>query len=941
MEFRILGSLEAEADGDRLTLSGPSVRKALALLLLDANRVVPLSRLVDGLWDEDAPDAAVKQARNAVGRLRRVLAVGGTPETIVTDGAGYRILVARGALDAELFETEVTRARRAASEGRIDVAAGLLREALGLWRGPFLAGMRGRVIEEAAAAWTERRDAVTEMYYDYQLESGHHHEVVAELSEFASGHPLRERPAGQLMLALYRCGRQADALAHYDRTRRLLADELGVDPGTELRLLHQRMLRADAALLTTGQRSAHGSGLSEPAVHQVPRQLPAAVADFTGRATELAALTGILDEAGVGAPGTVVISAIGGTAGIGKTALALYWAHQVAGRFGDGQLYVNLRGFAPSGAPLTPPEAVRGFLAALGVPPERIPSGPDARAALYRSMLAERKMLIVLDNARDEHQVRPLLPASPASLVIVTSRNQLAGLAAADGARLVTLDILSHDEAVELLTVRIGAHRAAAEPGAVDEIAALCAGLPLALAVAAARATARPRFPLMRLAAELRGAADRTDVLDALDAGDPAINVRAVFSWSYRQLSTAAARMFRLLGLHPGPDISIRAAASLAAVDEPQARRLLHELARDCLITEHAPGRYAFHDLLRAYATDKGRECDSESDRDAAVGRVLDHYLHTAGRACLLLRPAREPIALTPPRPGTCPEQPGDHQQALAWFEAEHHVLLAAVTLAADIGADSHAWQLPWAMTDYLYRRGSAHERVAIMGSALAAATRQDDALGQAMSLCRLGNAYVHTGDYDQARAHLERGLSLFQRLNDRRGEAAVQQSLSALAEAQGRYADGLTHAEQAVRLHRAIGHQAGEAEMLNGVAWFHVLLGDYQRARAFCEQSLALIAKLGGCHFEGFVWDTLGYAELHLGNFAQAATYFEFALDLCQEDGNRSAEAEILTHIGDARHASGELPRARQAWQEALAIYDDIQHPYAEKVRAKLRVSD
>jgi transcriptional regulator with XRE-family HTH domain len=394
-------------------------------------------------------------------------------------------------------------------------------------------------------------------------------------------------------------------------TQEQLAELLGVDRITVYRWEHgdseplpwmrpklARALKVSAGrleeLLAVGSRARLGG-----VVPQVPRQLPAAVADFTGRAAELQTLSRMLDEAGAGVPGTVVISAIGGTAGVGKTALALYWAHRAAGRFADGQLYVNLRGFDPSGAPATPAEAIRRFLDALAVPPERIPPDPEAQAGLYRSLLADRKMLVVLDNARDEQQVRPLLPASPGSLVLVTSRNQLAGLAAAERARLLTVDVLAHDESVQLLTDRLGARRAAAEPEAVDEIARLCAHLPLALTVAAARAAVRPGFPIASLAADLRDTAGR---LDALDSGDPGASVRAVFSWSYQQLSAEAARMFRLLGLHPGPDISVPAAASLAAVEKPEARRLLRELARGCLIAEHIPGRYAFHDLLRAYA---------------------------------------------------------------------------------------------------------------------------------------------------------------------------------------------------------------------------------------------------------------------------------------------------------------------------------------------------
>jgi transcriptional regulator with XRE-family HTH domain len=375
-----------------------------------------------------------------------------------------------------------------------------------------------------------------------------------------------------------------------------------------------------------------GTGPASPASAEVPHQLPAAVADFTGRATEVAALTQIVENAGGGGPGTVLISAIGGTAGVGKTALALHWAHQVAGRFGDGQLYMNLRGFGPSGTPATASGAIGGLLDALGIQPERIPTSPEAQAGLYRSLLSDKQMLLVLDNALDEQQVRPLLPAGAGSLVIITSRNQLSGLAAANGARLLTLDVLTHAEAVQVLTVRLGTGRAAAEPALVDEIADLCACLPLALAVTAARAAARPGFPLSALAAELRDPAGR---LDALDAGDPAASVRAVFSWSYQQLSSDTARMFRLLGLHPGPDVSIPAAASLAGTSQSEARRMLGELTRGCLIAEHAPGRYGFHDLLRAYAADQAGAHDSQAECAAATGRVLGcipaHYRHCDG----------------------------------------------------------------------------------------------------------------------------------------------------------------------------------------------------------------------------------------------------------------------------------------------------------------------
>jgi tetratricopeptide (TPR) repeat protein/DNA-binding XRE family transcriptional regulator len=687
-----------------------------------------------------------------------------------------------------------------------------------------------------------------------------------------------------------------------------------------------------------GSRRADGRAAELDASAQqqtvVPRQLPAAVTHFTGRAAELAALTGLLEQAGAQPAGTVVISAVGGTAGVGKTALAVHWAHQVAGRFGDGQLYVNLRGFDPSSIPAAPEAAIRGFLDALGVPPGRIPPGPQAQAGLYRSLLADKRMLILADNARDEQQVRPLLPASPASLVLVTSRSQLGGLGAAEGARLISLDVLTHGEAVQLLAARLGTTRAAAEPAAVDQIARLCAHLPLALAVAAARAAARPGFPLAALATELADAAGR---LDALDAGDPGSSVRAVFSWSYRQLTSDAARMFRLLGIHPGPDITVPAAASLAAIAEPGARLLLRGLARAHLVREYVPGRYAFHDLLRAYAAEQAHHTDSDTGRREATGRVLDHYLHTAARAALLLYPAQEPVVLAPPRPGTGAGQPADRRQAHTWFEAEHHVLLAAATLAVGSGFDTHAWQLPWAMASFLRTRGHWQEWAATQRIALAAATRLDDTAAQAVSGRLLAMACTNLGDHDQARGHYASSLTLYQRLGDRLGQAKIQQSLGFLAGRQGRYADALDHAEQALRLYQAIGDKANEAEALNNIGWYHGLLGDYQQARAFCRQALTLSAQTGHRKIEGNAWDSLGYAEHHLGNLAEAAACYQRALSTKREVGDRFDEADTFTHLGDTRHAAGELAQARDAWQQALAILEDLQHPDAGQVRAKL----
>jgi len=461
----------------------------------------------------------------------------------------------------------------------------------------------------------------------------------------------------------------------------------------------------------------------------------------------------------------------------------------------------------------------------------------------------------------------------------------------------------------------------------------LGAGLPLAVGGAGARPPPRPAFPLAALATELRDA----DRLDALDAGDPSASVPAVFSWSYRQLSTGAARMFRLLGLHPGPDIGVPAAASLAGASQPEARRLLRELARGCLVSEHVPARYACHDLLRAYAGALARDSDSECERHDAVGRVLDHYLHTASRGAFLIRRVREPIALAPPSPAVVPEQLAGSGQALVWFEAEYRVLLAAVALADGARFDRHAWQLPWAMVPYQTARGHYQDQTAIQRTALDAATRLGDTTGRAVSSRLLAIAWTECGDYVQARGYFTTGLELYRRLGDHLGEAIAHQNLGKLADRQGDHADALGHDTQALLLYQAIGNKAATAETLNCVGWDYAHLGDYQQARSFCRQALALNAEADHHGSDGSVWDSLGYAEHHLGNYAEAASCYQRALSIFRASGSRFDEADVLTHLGDTHRASGRPRQAREAWRQALAIFDDIGHPAAGHVRAKL----
>jgi DNA-binding SARP family transcriptional activator/tetratricopeptide (TPR) repeat protein len=928
-EFCLLGPLLVRRGSAALPVPSGKQRAVLAALLLSADRAVSVDELTEVLWGAAPPPSARVSVQNHVMRLRKAL---GASARIRTQPHGYEIRLDDSHLDVSRFEAHLAAARAAARDSFWDTAAEQARAGLALWRGEPLADVESELLATRdIPRLAELRLQAMEVRLDADLHLQRHAEVTTEVQGLAEAHPLRERLHGLLMRALYQDGRQAEALAAYARARQLLVDELGTEPGAGLRELHRKILDGDPAL----DPPLHGPGAPGFLAPPVPRQLPTAVPGFAGRAAELAALIRILDEVSVESPGTVVISAIGGTAGVGKTALALHWAHQIAARFPDGQLYVNLRGFDPTGVPMAAAEALRGFLDALSVPPDRIPAQPEARAGLYRSLLADRRMLIVLDNARDEQQVRPLLPASPASLVIVTSRNQLAGLAAADRARLLTLDVLSHGEAVHMLTARIGADRVAVEPGAAAEIAALCGRLPLALAVAAARSEARPDFPLTAVAAELR---DRTGRLDALDTGDPAASVRAVFSWSYQQLSADAARMFRLLGLHPGPDVSPAAAASLAAADEPEARRLVAELNRAHLVAEHIPGRYALHDLMRTYAADQARNTDSQPERAAAVGRVLDHYLHTARHGAVVLFPSHGSIPLAPPSPGIAPERFSGYDQALAWFEAEYDVLLAAVALAIEAGLDSHAWQIPWTMMPFQATRGRDLESSTVIRRLAAAAAIRDDA-----SIIASGarDAAGTLGDYQQVPEYFANSLTLYQQLGNRRGEAVYLIGLAALAEYQGQYAEALHHAEQAAGLYRDIGDKAGEAELRNDVGRYHALVGNYQQAREFCRQALALNADYGSRHLEGNIWNSLGYTEYCAGDFGEAAACCEHALNIFRTVGDRWGEADTLINLGDIGRAAGELRRAREAWQQALDILDDLQHPDAAKLRAKLADRD
>ncbi len=620
---------------------------------------------------------------------------------------------------------------------------------------------------------------------------------------------------------------------------------------------------------------------------------------------------------------------------MGKTTLAVHWAHRVKDRFPDGQLYVNLRGFDPGTIALTPAEALHGFLIALGVAIERIPTSLDGRAGLYRGWLAGRRMLVVLDNARDADQIRPLLPAGTDSLVLVTSRDQLPGLVATEAAQPLSLDLLEANEARDLLAGRLGVDRVSAQPVPVNEIVALCSGLPLALAIVAARATTHPTFRLAALANELRAAHDR---LDAFASTDQATDMRAVFSWSYQTLSPAAARLFRLLGNHPGPDIAAPATASLAGVPVGPARQLLTELTRAHLLTEHVHGRYAFHDLLRAYSSELARAHDVIDEQRLATLRLLDHYLHTAHAAALLLATHRDPLTISAPQAGATPQVHADYTEAMAWCDAERTVLTRLIRHAADAGLAVHAWQLAWSTADYMYRRAQWHDWADAQSTALQAALRQSDLVGQAHTHGELGHAYAQLRRFDDARGHLRHALRLFDQLHDDSGAGDVLLDIAFVNGLQDGHAEALRYSEMAFDRHRADnGRLIKQVRALANMAWYQALLGDHETARAHCLQALPLFEKLGYPLGEAAVSDTLGYIHHQLGQPDDAITWYERAIGHYRLAGQRHGESGSLIRLGETHHTAGRPEHAREAWLLALDILDQLGSPEAADVRARL----
>ena len=764
-------------------------------------------------------------------------------------------------------------------------------------------------------------------------------------------------------------------LAVYAQAREAIADQLGADPGPDLRQLHLRLLAGDPPppAVSPAVNARSTTAAVQPSV---PRQLPGGVRPFAGRTAELRLLSGLLEEAACDG-GSVLISAIGGTAGVGKTTLALHWAHQVADRFPDGQLYVNLRGYDLE-QPMPAADALAGFLRALGVPGPDIPPGTEERAARYRSLLAGRRVLVLLDNAAEVEQVRSLLPGTPGSVAVVTSRDALAGLVAREGAQRLDVDLLPLADAVSLLRTLIG-ERAAADPAAAAGLAERCCRLPLALRVAAELAAARPGAPVSELVAEL---ADRQRRLDLLEAGaDPRTAVRAVFSWSCRHLDPGAVRTFRLVGLNPGADLDPYAAAALTGSTVAEADQVLGQLARAHLIHTTGLGRYGMHDLLRAYAAGQATAHDGLAGQQAALTALFDHYLHTAAVAMDSLYPAERHRRPRIARPESPVPSLADPAAARAWLDTERDNLVAVATYTAACGWLGHTTRLAAILARYLDTGGHYPEAITIHSCACRAARDAGDQAAEAQALSWFGGIDWRQGRYPESAGNLRLALALFREIGDRTGEASVLGNLGIVDFQQGRYPQAAGHHRQALALFRETGNRTGEARTLNNLGDVELRQGRYPQAAGHHRQALALCREFGDRLGEAHVLASLGIADWRQGCYPQAADHLRQALALFRETGDRAGEADVLNNLGEVllatgqpghartrhaaalglasqtgdkyqqarahhglgsvHHADDDPGQARGQWEQALTLYASLGTPEANDVRAQLGIAN
>ncbi|MGW5054879.1 BTAD domain-containing putative transcriptional regulator [Actinokineospora sp. NPDC004072] len=880
----VLGPVEAVGPAGRAELHGARQRAVLGVLALHAGTVLSATRLVDVLWGDRPPRTAVKTLHSHVARLRTALTAAGFGGVLVTRDPGYALDIDPDAVDAHRFAALVRAARGHTPER----AAPLLREAIGLWRGePFadtpLAGWGGHAVADLA----EQRLTAVEDLWEAELRLGGHDEAARELPRLLAGHPLRERMAGLAMLALHRCGRHAEALAVFDRVRRDLAEEYGADPGPDLAALHTAILRRDPALA------------AEPAYGAAPAQLPAPVGYFTGRAAEL----GALDDVVAGAERPVVV--ITGAAGMGKTALAVQWAHRVAACFPDGQLYVDL---AATG------DALTHLLRSLDVPDDRVPADPAERAALYRSLLRARRCLVLVDNAARVDEVLPLVPGAGSSALVVTSRATLAALGTRHAVRPVAVDALDHADSLALLTRVLGEARVRQEPVAAARLARLCGGMPLALRIIAARLLGAPATTLAATADEL-ATAGRLDGL-AVD-GDPR-TVGAVLASAYRPLPAAQAAMFRMVGLVPGPTVTPGAGAALCGIGVAEAAGALAALAGGHLLAPVGPERYRAHDLTREFAAERVRAEVPAEERAAAVDRLLDWYLVVAAAANAVIDPRRDAVE---PRPRFRPDRlpfPDDRHAALAFLNGERDNVLPVVRLALAHGRPDAAWQLTYLLTSYHDATGHWHLRTRVC--AVAAEAAAGDPRAEAETLRGLGVAYFMTRRFADALATNRAALRAAQAAGDAAGEGHVLNNIAnALAELR-RFDEAVVAHERAVATCAAAGNALGRALAQRNLGHTYVRMGRAESSLGPLTDALGTFAELGHDRLVAATLDTIGEARLQLGEHAGALAAVERAIAISRELGDRWLEWECLLDAGRVHLDRGAPDPAAEHFAAALA---------------------
>jgi tetratricopeptide (TPR) repeat protein len=899
VEFRVLGPVEAHTSGQLVDLGRPQQRLVLAVLLVDAGRPVSTETLIDRVWDS-APDGARRTLQVHITRLRRLLAetstTVGSPAALTRRSGGYLLDIDLDRVDVHRFRRLVNQARQGECPEAERVT--LLGQALELWRGQPLADLPGEWATRVRHGWQDQYLETVVAWAQACLQVGDPGTVLPRLSEQVAEHPLVESLVAAYLRALYAAGRPADALGCYSAMRHRLADELGTDPGPELQQLHRQILTSDPVLTSP-------SAIAPVGPTPVPRQLPAPPQLFTGRVAELADLDHIHDAS------TVVVTAIDGMAGIGKTALAVHAAHRIADRYPDGQLFLDLHGHTQDVEPIEPAEALDHLLRALGIPGAQIPTDLHQRAALYRTRLADQRMLIVLDNAAAEPQVAPLLPGAPGCLVLVTSRHRLSGL---DHTHTLSLDTLPAPDAITLFIQTAGEDRRAGQPPELlAELVQLCGRLPLALRIAAARLRAHSAWGLSDLVERLR---DQQNRLGELEAGQR--NVTAALDVSYQHLSSDQQQAYRLLGLHPGPEFDAYAAAALLDSTLPHARRMLDHLLEAHLLQEPMPGRHRFHDLIRAHAH---AAYPTDPPQGAALERLFGYYRHTASAAMDAAYPyEREDRPEVPPAGTPSPDLP-DTTAGLGWLDIELPNLLAVARYATEPAHPTYILDLSTILHRHLRTRGRYHDAEALHQQALTTARATGDQTDELAALVGLGAIHRLLGRHAQAADYYRQALHLARTISNRTGEMNALHGLGEIHRLQGRYTQAADHYRQALHLARTIGNRAGEMNALHGLGEIHRPQGRLTQAADNYRQALQL-ARTAGHHIgELDALSVLGHIHRQQGRYQQAADHYEKALQLARATNHRASEMNTLNGRGYIYLWQGRYQQAADDYQQALQL--------------------